>query len=63
MLLTAIVILLLLASAAAFALVTVARVRRAYNKRRLLAETPGVTCDGIDCMGISAVCSLSLIHI
>ena len=36
MLLTAIVILLLLASAAAFALVTVARVRRAYNKRRLL---------------------------
>lgn len=56
MLLTAIVI-LLLASAAAFALVTVARVRRAYNKRRLLAETPGVTCDGIDCMGISAVCS------
>ena len=57
MLLTAIVILLLLASAAAFALVTVARVRRAYNKRRLLAETPGVTCDGIDCMGISAVCS------
>ena len=57
MLLTAIVILLLLASAAAFALVTVARVRRAYNKRRLLAETPGVTCDGIDCMGVSAVCS------
>lgn len=57
MLLTAIVILLLLASAAAFALVTVARVRHAYNKRRLLAETPGVTCDGIDCMGISAVCS------
>lgn len=57
MLLTEIVLLLLLASAAAWALTVAARVRRAYNKRRLLAETPGVTCDGLDCMGVSVVCS------
>lgn len=57
MLLTQIVLLLLMVLAAAWALVAAARVRHAYTKRRLLAETPGVTCDGLDCMGVSAICS------
>ncbi len=57
MLLTEIVLLLLMALIAISALAVVSRVRRAYNKRLLLAETPGVTCDGLDCMGVSVLCS------